>query len=661
MKSISRFLSLFLTAALLVGAVPAARAVEVRGVLTIDRANKTITIQTPDRTDRDCLREAVALAEDGYTITVETEGRVNVASYDGTRTVNDPWLIDKAVTIQGGCLEFLCCGILLGADVTFKNTQISMLSPVRNCIMANGHTLTLENVTVDSYAAQQVHLFCGAPTLGGFTSVFTPKVPQPGELGQIVIKGTTSMGNIYAGGIYTGDTSGSGLGPEASRVPARIVIDPSSTGKMGAIYACGALEQPAPDNWFDLVLTDLKVDPPAPSTSGCPTLASVGVALFKNTVAAVHGETGSGADARVTFTGSDDLTSNLSLENLASLQVLKGRVQPSALTGTGLALGVDAGGLLDLSALAGEVQAGDFAGGGELLLRCDQTLALTGSVSGSTQVYSGSRGLNSSSAITPGHTYVRAPGANAPEGAFTLVPTSSGTESFLFDPQAGTWTAQRPDDLPLLSDFAPPESWVVQSGQSLEIPLKPQYPADYSPMDFIPLTLSVNGQAAQMREDENGYLSYSLTLEGQDLLFEVIDDNLCLSSAADPYVPPALPAGTYQIEITLPGVYTDTGLPITRTVVLFFPSDPDQPRGLDLLSPAQGQTPRLAVLTDAPARVLCAVYDGHNALLDILYLEVPALEGVQLLDLTLPEGAERLNCFLLAQEGLAPLCLPARS
>lgn len=76
----------------------------------------------------------------------------DVIELEGTSVVGElkpgePLVIDKAVTFRGGELTLQSGGILLGADVTFENMTLALANRQRNVIMANGHTLTLNNLT----------------------------------------------------------------------------------------------------------------------------------------------------------------------------------------------------------------------------------------------------------------------------------------------------------------------------------------------------------------------------------------------------------------------------------------------------------------------------------------------------------------------------------
>lgn len=123
------------------------------------------------------LRQAVADARDGDTIVLSGSVLIN----DDT-SKDAPWVIDKAVTIQGGTLNLWVGGIILNADVSFRNMEISFDGFIRNAIMANGHTLILEDVSCAA-GARPLHLFCGG--LYGSNGA----EGTPGEEGKIILRG----------------------------------------------------------------------------------------------------------------------------------------------------------------------------------------------------------------------------------------------------------------------------------------------------------------------------------------------------------------------------------------------------------------------------------------------------------------------------------------
>ena len=96
----------------------------------------------------------MAAEEEGQIHTVQEDGDVYallnsgaVSDGDTIRLVgkgwvstNDeiPWTISKSITIEGGRLELGVSGIILNADVNFRNTALSFNKNARNAIMANG-------------------------------------------------------------------------------------------------------------------------------------------------------------------------------------------------------------------------------------------------------------------------------------------------------------------------------------------------------------------------------------------------------------------------------------------------------------------------------------------------------------------------------------------
>ena len=316
---------------------------------------------------------------------------------------NNSLVIDKAVTIQGGGLTLWYCGILLAADVTFKDVTLGLASNVRNAIMANGHTLTLENVKKTS-GTRDIHLFCGG--LSGGTQANTAQ----GSHGQIIIKGNTDLGraNIYAGSI---STDGS---PNTFDKPATVTIESSAKGlSIENIYACGALETyTSPDDWFD---TENEIAPPAADITKYSVSGDVTFNLYGTMVKTVDGNTGAGEYAKVTYDGNTYLNENLVLTDIGGLNVASGNMVPA--NGSSLAgnapLTIADGATLGLNNLGGTVNAGDFTGGGNLLLGQSQKLVVNGTVSGETTVGIGSIFNGYSKEIpTEGHTYIEASNSN---------------------------------------------------------------------------------------------------------------------------------------------------------------------------------------------------------------------------------------------------------
>lgn len=120
--------------------------------------------------------------KDGDTIQITGDGYAQAL---GTNTLDTPWVIDKSVTITGGCLDILAGGVVLGADVTFKDTTLFFTSNVRNAIMANGHTLTLENTACGNHS---FNLFCGG-LINSNNEQFSDEIPAPARSGRSISRG----------------------------------------------------------------------------------------------------------------------------------------------------------------------------------------------------------------------------------------------------------------------------------------------------------------------------------------------------------------------------------------------------------------------------------------------------------------------------------------
>ena len=154
---------------------------------TIYASESTIYISStgvdsnPGTSDAPVLTMEKALelvAEDGI-ICITDSARTEQLSGD------EPLCISKNITITGGSLTLNRAGIVLGADVTFQDTKLNFSNAVYNAIVANGHSLTLENVT--SIGTWPVHLFCGAMT--GYTG----SLPASGTEGVIIFVGTNEL------------------------------------------------------------------------------------------------------------------------------------------------------------------------------------------------------------------------------------------------------------------------------------------------------------------------------------------------------------------------------------------------------------------------------------------------------------------------------------
>lgn len=497
---------------------------------------------------------------------------------------NDSLVIDKAVTIQGGNMTLWYAGILLGADVTFKDITLGLGPNVRPAIMANGHKLTLENVQREA-GTRYIHLFCGGQT--GETQGDLSAAKQGGH-GQITLKGNTNLGlaNIYAGSISTDGTN------NAFDKPATVTIDETVKGQpIEHIYACGALQTYTSENdWFDY---EHEVNPPFASPGNFKVRGTVTFNLNGTAAKRVSGDTGVlGNLAQVNYKGTDYLNDGLLLSNIGGLKVESGSLAPAAgqlvqenvstedrtaeivpvsggsFFGDNASVGVDVNAALDLQKLGSAVTVGNFTGGGALALGEAQTLTVAGTVSGTTTVGIGGLFNGHSQAIpTVGSTYINA--ANSTADSFALAAYASRPDIKLVKDESGAWSAKADENAIIVKDFKIASAVVEAETEELPSLAFQNVDAIAGSSTFvfslIDLTVLVNGTDAIWDEDEGAYIDSE-----NDLFISVADDGSgtgeVLEISTPDYSQP--PAGTYVISVTVPAANSGTGQPITRTATL---------------------------------------------------------------------------------------------
>ena len=338
----------------------------------------------------------VAGANDGDIIEIS-----GMCMTNDNQSNNAPWVIDKAVTIRGvgprAKINLRAGGIVLGADVTFEDLELEFPNNVRSAIMANGHILTLSNITCSTSTRSDIHLFCGGVTGLRVT------VPPSGPHGIIRAENCTGFGNVYAGSISSDGQDNS------SSIPATVTI--SGNSQMGEFYACGALETYVSDN--EMLNPDYEVAPPAPSTQRFPVTGEVTFNIYYTSTSMVDGATGGSKNAAVVYTGKGYSNGGLTLKNLSKLTVGSGEnLTPAA--GSSLdantELAVPASSVLGLNKLT-DPEFASLQGGGTLVLDARQTLVINGSVSEKTRIGIGGIQPDGTSKDVPaiGHVYVRAP------------------------------------------------------------------------------------------------------------------------------------------------------------------------------------------------------------------------------------------------------------
>lgn len=378
---------------------------------TNDNANGEGSKENPYRS----FESAVAAASDGDTIVLSEKG-VHI----GTSTEDElkPLVISKSLTIEGesGNPSFSLwkAGILLEADVTFKNITFEFANKCYAAVFANGHTLTLDNVKKGS-GTRLVHLFAGnLHVIGGTTEnpIATPFSNATGSHGQIVVSGASEFGNIYAGSM-----NGS------FEKPVTLTLSGGAGSRLGSVYACGALQGRYDDNTF---LSQQEPTDPFANSGSFPSNGKISINLNNFSVKEVNGTANtSGNKASLTFSTvyPDE---NLSLSNISSLIVKSGILKPSSLNQYA-DIEIQSGGVLDLSTVT--VKSGNvfyisnFTGGGTLKLSKDACLNIYGSLKGSTLLQI-SGALSGSAAANEDHKYIK---YSRGDGIFTFTPHSSQT------------------------------------------------------------------------------------------------------------------------------------------------------------------------------------------------------------------------------------------
>ncbi|MBQ3105749.1 MAG: hypothetical protein IJC59_07830, partial [Lachnospiraceae bacterium] len=377
------------------------------------------------------LENALAAASHGDTIVVKGGGTDIPVSSDNELL---PFVIDKKITItsESGspCLSVRRAGLLLKADVTFRNLTISLTNPQYAAIFANGHDLTLENISRES-GSREIHLFAGGLNIIDATGqTAAPHEDNGGRDGRIIINGSKAQfGNIYAGsmnGTFGGDSS--------------IVINGTSNMEIGSIYASGALQ-----GWYDPsdFLSGTEPEAPVPNPTAYPVTGEVSFTLNKSNVKNVDGKANDSGNLAGVIFNSEYQNSTLQLSNISALSVESGHLKPAALNDD-VNISIAEGAVLNLSAAADPtLTAGDFTGGGVLMLGQEDTLFVNGTISGETVFIADSTGSNTytgtSGIVIQGHGYIDVTDA-AGTGIFTFTPYSSQEELDLLL-ENGKWTA----------------------------------------------------------------------------------------------------------------------------------------------------------------------------------------------------------------------------
>ena len=486
------------------------------------------------------IEKALELVEENGIIQIVDSASSEQPSED------EPLCITKSITITGGTLTLSRAGIVLGADVTFQNVSLSFANPVRNAIIANGYTLTLVNLK--GSGTYPVHLFCGGVT--GYTGSGT--LPAAGSAGAIVISGTdNSLGNIFAGSLSEYGAENTWTGSST------ITIASGAGGEFGSIYAHGATEPRGEGDGSSMT----------PNSSSYTVTGDVAINLSGSKPAAVYGITGGSSNADVVFSGGVNLISNLVLNNLGSLTVSAGTLQPASLN-EDLDLTINSGAELDMSTVIEDnsvFTVGDFTGGGTLSMGREDKLSITGTVTGTTVFQTTDNRPNdksTSGVVEYSYAYIDVTNANG-DGTFTFTPYSSQTAATLEKVTVSDTIVWTTSEAPEYSDVKPdsfdiPTTSYTMSVEGMQSGLMVSVSCELEEDEFfsdVPLNITISkdgGEAISAEEsyDEYGYL-YSVESLGFENIYGTYGDNgddwgLYFSSDLSTIKP-----GTYTISISV--------------------------------------------------------------------------------------------------------------
>lgn len=520
------------------------------------------------------FEQALSQARDGDTINISAGAEVLTTS--GTEL--KPVVIDKSITITGGELGIRKAGILLEADVTFRDMRLAMANNHHDAIFANGYTLTIDGVTCTS---RWVDLFGGSLyTIGGTATnpVVEKYATTSGTGSRIVVQGSNSgFGHIYAGSMNG-----------ANDLP--VTIDLKTTIKSkemsgSLVYGCGAMEgQYDADNFLDPYA---QPEDPVANARLYPSRAAVSVQLGRHTPVTLEGETG--GDSNVSVIYEDDgkgYRFTPVLKQISGLQLIPGRSSSGTTTAVHLTPAAESSfaadtvlqlpeySRLDLTSMgAGEFFTfGSLQGGGILILESTQSVEIQGEVSGTTGVAIGDinyDGSMSTGTVWENHTYVLADSSTA-DSSFVLLPPSSDWEmAFSRKSDGGWWVGTETDAAASVRSISMGSLQVDSGTASITLPLEIVY-ANGSDWDYITdmnPEITINGISLEGIDDGFGP-EYRLDQEGLSvtMYFTIGEEGEVLAVSGYEYT--VLADGTYHITVMIPADKTESGQPLSASAVL---------------------------------------------------------------------------------------------
>lgn len=486
------------------------------------------------------FEDALNAVADGGTIYIADNSFINYIE----GSAGEPFLINKNVTITAApgrsiaYFETRTPGIVLGADVTFRNVVLEFPNGYRPIICANGYSLTMENVSY-SNNTNIVHLAGGG--MMGYSNAAS------GTHSKIIVKGKQSkIGNIYAGSIngsFNNDVD--------------IQIENVVGANIGTIYACGAREGYYDgDNFFDI---NNRPKFPAANAEDFPVNGSVSVKLNNTGVQAVYGTTGGPKGTSVSV--SSEYLYSCTLDNVSALTVEKGSFKPYSVN-DGADITIKDGATLDISDIdTPEVK--NFYGGGILVMSNNGLLTINGEYSGETEFRTQGGGQNNSYIVQPERMYIK---TNSGDGTFTFNPYYT-QQGMTFDKKSDGWyTSAAPEiEADILTAFDlekdilfVSETEINKNGLDINTICEFTETSPFKYLSFIPLDYEISYKGKHYSAASDLYDDY---YEGNfndlSINFMPSDNVITVSKFSSLYgLFEHISSGVYDIEITAP---TDKG------------------------------------------------------------------------------------------------------
>lgn len=543
---------------------------EVIPEITILEEGPTI-VETPEIeiTDGGTITNYTQLAqalENGGTYTLS--GSINT-----DRPGSDiPLIVKKDVVLSGGSISLSYAGILLGANLTINDTELIFSNAAYKGIFANGHDLSLSDVTIrwDLFDPFSI-------AAGGIKNneAVTNSAISEGSGADIVLNNVTFNSSkdenvyIYAGHVYnvtptTGEGAAQTISNAGLSYPVNITVGNTSGSKI-TLFARGASYtgfKPGNSNLSNRYYDKITVSNECTSNSNVNFYVQNPVS-FNN----IDGATGiQNVGATLNVAPLDVNEKVFAAKNLGGIKLDNKNISPAEvrvkLNNDGIGsflqaakLSVPQGTILDISDMGYSMEIGSLSGGGKMILGLDQMLTINGEISGQTGIAIGSiLGDNNDvggSALSA-QTYIQA--GNSTENSFVLIPPQGEDMEFIFSD--GEWITTGESSFVIdekiadISVVVKEATYKVQEAllyNGLEVVWDGE--AFYCQLGYIPMTVAYNNSQENVTryEDEYGYYVYDVLIKGVKYTVSVISSEVTFE--------PSLPEGTHKFTLTIPAEY----------------------------------------------------------------------------------------------------------